>query len=186
MKFAAILPALALILALLAGCRSVGNPAATATSGAPSQAVVKAQTITPADGWIEDDFYYNLYYYKDTENSIKLYDQNTSDYKEKFKTVEEFAAYQIKAVTSDEKDPQTSPILRTTVGGMDAAEYTYMTENAKFRMVDILQYPIAYHIQCCAAKADFDKLNSDFQSMIDSYKLTDEEPHYIKIRRNDQ
>ena len=70
------------------------------------------------------------------------------------------------------KEAQFGPTSNVTVGGMSGIQYTCATGLAKF-MYTHLPYKdnVYYTIQCTAIGNSYDKVASDFKSMINSFKL---------------
>jgi len=159
------------------GCdkdKNDGNSNGNANSNNNSNCNLKA-SITPAAGWEKNNSVQQSIWFKGTPyGSISLTVENIpSD----INTADEYALFIHDELKKAFQDVEFSSISETTIEGRDAVEYYYtatvMNKEMKYRMIHICLDSCAYTIACGCLESDFDSLAGEYQSMIDSYTLTE-------------
>ena len=151
-------------------------PSSTSQTPSNDPVIVTELTpsITPAEGWTVEDDTAKFPKYKNSDViGASFTIMYTQSFGSDIKTADEYVKYVYDSMY-DKDNPSFSEITKTTVGGMDALEFTYTTTGVmgiKFVVVHVCQDAKAYGIMYAALEPDFDTLKGDFQSMLDSYTL---------------
>ena len=181
-KILAVIVVLAISLTAMAGCTvSIGktgggnNPTSAAGGGGAAGTVVPSVTVP--SGWAKNDnapsgtLTYNCTD-KNKAQGATITLLSSDMLGTNMKTAKDYAQDVLNRLKDGDSKYTFSAITTTTVGGMDAAEFTQESKSAKQRLVYVVKGIMAYGIMCTVVPPeDYDKVSDDFQSMIDSYTL---------------